>query len=41
MLCIGIAIGTAGSTPHPYCPTEDSCKIDYRDGKWTISPDNP
>lgn len=21
----------------PYCPTEDSCQIDYRDGTWTVT----
>lgn len=23
------------------CPTEDSCKIDYRHGVWQITPDTP
>jgi hypothetical protein len=23
----------------PYCPTEDSCKIDYHDGEWHITPE--
>lgn len=22
----------------PNCPTEDSCSIDYRDGRWVITP---
>lgn len=22
----------------PNCPTEDSCDIDYRDGRWVITP---
>jgi hypothetical protein len=27
--------GTAASVD---CPTEDSCRIDYRDGHWIITP---
>lgn len=25
----------------PYCPTEDSCSIDYRDGSWHIDEVTP
>lgn len=25
----------------PYCPTEDSCQIDYHDGKWHITEVTP
>jgi len=25
----------------PYCPTEDSCRIDYRHGRWFIEPTVP
>jgi len=25
----------------PYCPTEDSCQIDYSDGRWHVTPDVP
>jgi hypothetical protein len=21
----------------PYCPTEDSCALDFKDGNWTIT----
>jgi hypothetical protein len=28
--------------PHPqFCPTEDSCDIDYRDGYWYVTPTVP
>lgn len=25
----------------PYCPTEDSCTIDYHDGQWTVTEEQP
>jgi hypothetical protein len=25
----------------PYCPSEDSCRVDYRDGKWFIIEQTP
>lgn len=25
----------------PYCPSEDSCEIDYRDGRWHITEVTP
>jgi hypothetical protein len=25
----------------PHCPTEDSCTVDYRDGRWHITKDTP
>lgn len=31
----------ASPTPEPYCPTEDSCTADYRDGGWVISEVTP
>ena len=44
-LIIGILIGWALTYQHqpeqPYCPTEDSCSIDYRDGSWHIEEVTP
>jgi hypothetical protein len=25
----------------PYCPTEDSCQIDYSHGHWTVTEQQP
>jgi hypothetical protein len=25
----------------PYCPTEDSCAVDYSNGKWTVTEVTP
>jgi hypothetical protein len=40
---VGVLAGTMIDSPaeQPSCPTEDSCKIDYRDGQWIITPDVP
>lgn len=27
--------------PAPRCPTEDSCTVDYRDGAWHITEQQP
>ena len=33
----GVTLGwLAGTGGQPYCPTEDSCVVDYRDGAWYI-----
>lgn len=32
---------TTVSDAEPYCPTEDSCTADYRDGKWHIEEAQP
>jgi len=24
-----------------YCPTEDSCAVDYDDGRWSVTPTQP
>lgn len=37
LLLSGVGVGwTAHTEQRPYCPTEDSCAIDYRDGAWHI-----
>lgn len=29
--------GASANTPErPSCPTEDSCDVDYRDGRWVV-----
>lgn len=33
---IGHAVG---QTPEPFCPTEDSCIVDYHGGKYHIYPE--
>lgn len=42
---VGIILGGAITSPHqpgkPYCPTEDSCTVDYRDGTWYIEEVTP
>lgn len=30
----GVVVGA--ETRQPYCPEEDSCVVDYRDGAWHI-----
>jgi hypothetical protein len=37
---VGVGVGTMIDSPVD-CPTEDSCKIDYHDGQWIITPDVP
>ena len=32
---------SANVTSEPPCPTEDSCSIDYQDGRWTIQEEIP
>lgn len=29
------------ASDQPECPTEDSCAIDYRDGRWHITEEAP
>jgi len=41
--CVATLIFTAGlgvatTDVRPYCPTEDSCAVDYADGRWTVRP---
>lgn len=43
---VGIILGWSLTYEHdhpdrPYCPTEDSCSIDYRDGSWHIEEVTP
>lgn len=33
---LGVTLGWLAAGGHPYCPTEDSCVVDYRDGAWHI-----
>lgn len=45
-LIVGILIGWAvtyqfDQHDEPYCPTEDSCQIDYYHGKWRITEVTP
>lgn len=35
---LGVAVT---ASPQPYCPTEDSCSVDYRDGRWHIREETP
>jgi len=41
----GAALGIAWEDAHPeqgtYCPTEDSCKLEYRGGYWYVTPQVP
>lgn len=44
LLFVGFAAGfysgqTAAQEDKPYCPAEDSCTIDYRNGEWHIEED--
>lgn len=34
----GWGVGQLATTPAPtpYCPEEDSCWVDYSDGRWTV-----
>ncbi len=29
-------VGRPESDSQPYCPTEDSCYVEYNDGHWTV-----
>lgn len=41
LITVGVVLGMAAEPAQPDCPTEDSCTIDYRDGRWYITPDIP
>jgi hypothetical protein len=42
VLAAGIlAVGEATRPDSPSCPTEDSCAIDYSDGRWTVTEVTP
>jgi hypothetical protein len=45
LCCMFVAGVLAGvhmtSTSEPWCPTEDSCAIDYHDGGWHITEVTP
>lgn len=35
--CVGLLTGRAeAAAEQPHCPSEDSCRPDYRDGRWHI-----
>lgn len=38
---LGLAQGLQRGQPPVDCPTEDSCEVDYRDGRWHITPVTP
>jgi hypothetical protein len=40
-LILAYVLGLAHGRLTPYCPTEDSCTIDYREGSWHIEPTIP
>jgi hypothetical protein len=35
---VGLAASVASE---PYCPSEDSCRVDYSDGAWHVVEDRP
>ena len=37
----GISVGYGIGSSEPYCPSEDSCQVDYSNGHWTITPQVP
>jgi len=39
VFALGALVGH--SIDQPYCPTEDSCTVDYHDGQWTITEVTP
>jgi hypothetical protein len=46
LLLAGVLVGilvcqTVEAIQQPHCPTEDSCTVDYRDGRWHITEDTP
>ena len=46
LVAIWAALGILGTLAvqaerEPYCPTEDSCVVDYHDGRWTITEVTP
>lgn len=40
-LLLAFALGYWSADDMPYCPQEDSCTVDYRDGAWHIEEDTP
>lgn len=43
LLATTVAVGWVRThgPEEPYCPTEDSCAVDYSDGKWTVTEVTP
>lgn len=40
-LLLAFTLGYASADDAPSCPTEDSCTVDYEDGRWTVTEDTP
>lgn len=37
----GLMLGHHDTIERTYCPTEDSCSVQYVDGQWVIREDTP